>query len=168
MLDSPISHISFAAYSLLTLLSALSKDCTDFLSTQHLSIPIEHLTNQSTVFLPTLLKPGIAPLIAKDMVTFKVCDRCHGKMLPQMMNQIFQFNGKEIEIKGIQGYRCESCGNEVYEAKEIQMIDKIIRVMNDKPAVGILNLEETADYLRVRNQTVYNMIKDGRIKAYNI
>ena len=75
-----------------------------------------------------------------------------------MMNQIFQFNGKEIEIKGIQGYRCESCGNEVYEAKEIQMIDKIIRVMNDK----------TADYLRVRNQTVYNMIKDGRIKAYNI
>ena len=82
--------------------------------------------------------------------------------MPQMMNQIFQFNGKEIEI------RCESCGNEVYEAKEIQMIDKIIRVMNDKPAVGILNLEETADYLRVRNQTVYNMIKDGRIKAYNI
>ena len=48
------------------------------------------------------------------------------------------------------------------------MIDKIIRVMNDKPAVGILNLEETADYLRVSNQTVYNMIKDGRIKAYNI
>ena len=85
-----------------------------------------------------------------------------------MMNQIFQFNGKEIEIKGFQGYRCESCRNEVYEAKEIQMIDKIIRVMNDKPAVGILNLEETADYLRVRNQTVYNMIKDGRIKAYNI
>ena len=89
-------------------------------------------------------------------------------MLPKTMKKIFQFNGKEIEIKGIQGYRCESCGNEVYEAKEIQMIDKIIRVMNDKPAVGILNLEETADYLRVRNQTVYNMIKDGRIKAYNI
>lgn len=102
---SLISHISFATYSLLTLLSALSKDCTDFLSTQHLSIPIEHLTNQSTVFLPTLLKPGIAPLIAKDMVTFKVCDHCHGKMLPQMMNQIFQFNGKERN-KGIQkGYR---------------------------------------------------------------
>lgn len=41
----------------------------------------------------------------------------------------------------------------------------IIRVMNDKPAVGILNWEETADYLRVRSQTVYNMIKDGRIKS---
>lgn len=101
-------------------------------------------------------------------LTFKVCDHCHGKMLPQTMSQTFRFNGKEIEIKGIQGYRCESCGNEVYEAKEIRMIDKIIRAMNDKPAVDILNLDETANYLRVSNQTVYNMIKDGRIKAYKV
>lgn len=35
--------------------------------------------------------------------------------------------------------------------------------MND-----ILNLNETADYLRVSKQTVYNMIKDGRIKAYKV
>ena len=52
-----------------------------------------------------------------EELTFKVCDHCHGKMLPQTMSQTFRFNGKEIEIKGIQGYRCESCGNEVYEAK---------------------------------------------------
>jgi len=103
-----------------------------------------------------------------EELTFKVCDHCHGKMLPKTMSQTFRFNGKEIEIKGIQGYRCESCGNEVYEAKEIRMIDKIIRAMNDKPAVDILNLDETADYLRVSNQTVYNMIKDGRIKAYKV
>lgn len=35
--------------------------------------------------------------------------------------------------------------------------------MND-----ILNLNETADYLRISKQTVYNMIKDGRIKAYKV
>ena len=86
-----------------------------------------------------------------EELTFKVCDHCHGKMLPQTMSQTFRFNGKEIEIKGIQGYRCENCGNEVYEAKEIRMIDKIIRAMNDKPAVDILNLDETADHLRVSN-----------------
>lgn len=89
-------------------------------------------------------------------------------MLPQTMSRTFKFDGKEIEIKGIHGYRCENCGNEVYEAKEIRMIDKIIRAMSDKPAVDILNLNETADYLRVSNQTVYNMIKDGRIKAYKV
>ena len=60
---------------------------------------------------------------------FKVCDHCHGKMLPQTMSKTFQFNGKEIKIKGIQVYRCESCGNEVYEAKEIRRIDKTIRAM---------------------------------------
>ena len=103
-----------------------------------------------------------------EELTFKVCDHCHGKMLPQTMSRTFKFDGKEIEIKGIHGYRCENCGNEVYEAKEIRMIDKIIRAMSDKPAVDILNLNETADYLRVSNQTVYNMIKDGRIKAYKV
>ena len=103
-----------------------------------------------------------------EELTFKVCDHCHRKMLPQTMSRTFQFDGKEIEIKGIHGYRCENCGNEVYEAKEIRMIDKIIRAMSDKPAVDILNLNETADYLRVSNQTVYNMIKDGRIKAYKV
>ena len=66
-----------------------------------------------------------------EELTFKVCDHCHGKMLPQTMSHTFRFNGKEIEIKGIKGYRCENCGNEIYEAKEIQMIDKIIRAMND-------------------------------------
>lgn len=30
------------------------------------------------------------------------------------------------------------------------------------------SLEETAGYLGVTNQTVYNMIRDGRIKAYKV
>lgn len=32
----------------------------------------------------------------------------------------------------------------------------------------ILTLKETAEYLRVSGQTVYNMIKDRRIKAYKV
>lgn len=87
-----------------------------------------------------------------EKFTFKVCEHCHGKMLPQTVSRPFRSSGKEIEIKGIQVYRCESCGNEAYEAKEIQMIDRVIRAMNDKTAVDILNLDETADYLRASNQ----------------
>ena len=89
-------------------------------------------------------------------------------MLPQTMSKTFKFHGKEIEIRGIKGYRCENCGEELYDAKEVRMIDKLIRAMDDKPAVDILNLDETADYLRVSNQTVYNMIKRGRIKASKV
>ena len=32
----------------------------------------------------------------------------------------------------------------------------------------ILTLKEAAEYLRVSRQTVYNMIKDRRIKAYKV
>ena len=47
------------------------------------------------------------------------------------------------------------------------MIGKLMAALSEKqsPAIDVLNLEETAEYLRVSNQTVYNMIKDGRIKA---
>ena len=36
-------------------------------------------------------------------------------------------------------------------------------ILND-----ILTLKETAQYLRVTKQTVYNMIKKGRIKAHKV
>ena len=101
-------------------------------------------------------------------LNYKTCDKCGGKMLPQTMSQVFKVGGKEIEIREIKIFRCENCGEQVYDAKEMRMIDKLIHAMDDKPAVDILNLEETAEYLRVSNQTVYNMIRDGRIKAYKI
>lgn len=103
-----------------------------------------------------------------EELNYKICDQCGEKMLPQMMSQIFNVAGKEIEIRGIKVYKCEKCGEEVYDAKEMRMIDKLIHAIDEKPAIDILNLDETAEYLRVSNQTIYNMIKDGRIKAYKI
>ena len=84
-------------------------------------------------------------------LNYKTCDKCGGKMLPQTMSQVFKVGGKEIEIRGIKIFRCENCGEQVYDAKEMRMIDKLIHAMDDKPAVDILNLEETAEYLRVSN-----------------
>lgn len=99
---------------------------------------------------------------------YKICTECGGKMLPQTMSKTFQVHGKEIEIKGIAGYRCEECGEDAFALEEIRMIDRLIHAIDDKPMVDILNLEETAEYLRVSNQTIYNMIRDGRIKAYKV
>ena len=99
---------------------------------------------------------------------YKICTECGSKMLPHTMSKIFQVNGKEIEIKGIEGYQCQECGEEVFAAKEIRMIDKLIRAIDDKPAMDILNLDETAEYLRVSNQTVYNMIRAGKIRAFKV
>lgn len=99
---------------------------------------------------------------------FKICDQCGGKMNPQEITKEFHFRGKEIELKGIQGFVCEQCGSIVFGNDEAQMIDRLVRAINTQPIDDILNLEETAAYLRVSNQTVYNMIRDGRIKAHKV
>lgn len=101
-------------------------------------------------------------------LNYIICTECGEKMLPQIISTVFQVGGKEIEIKGIEGFRCEKCGEEAFAAEDAQMIDRLIRAIEGKPAMDILNLEETAECLRVSNQTIYNMIKDGRIKAYKI
>lgn len=101
-------------------------------------------------------------------LTYKICNQCGGKMFPQVLSRTFKANGKEIELRGIEGFKCDCCNEEVYSAKEFRMIDKLVHALEDKPAVDVLNLDETAEYLRVSNQTVYNMIRDKRIKAYKI
>jgi excisionase family DNA binding protein/YgiT-type zinc finger domain-containing protein len=82
----------------------------------------------------------------------------------------FRFQGKEIELKGLETYICPNCGERIYTAQEAQMIEKLMIALNkiEVPKIDVLNLEETARYLRVSNQTVYNMIRDGRIKAYKV
>ena len=101
---------------------------------------------------------------------YKICPECGARMSLQNGSSVFEIGGKQITIKGIKLYKCESCGEEIYTSKEAHMIEKLMRSFEDKPVPTpyILNLTETADYLRVSNQTVYNMIRDGRIKAHKV
>lgn len=99
----------------------------------------------------------------------RTCVACGGIMERCTVSTKFKINGKEIEIKGIDAYRCPDCGEEIYTAEEAKMIEGIMRAVNNNMLPNsVLNLEETAQYLRVSNQTVYNMIRDGRIKAYKV
>ena len=100
------------------------------------------------------------------MEGYKVCEECGGKMLPTTIDQEFHFNGKTIVLKGLNAYKCEDCDEVVFEKEEVKMIERLVQAFDTKPAVEVLNLEETAGFLRVSNQTVYNMIREGRIRAY--
>ena len=99
---------------------------------------------------------------------YKVCPDCGNKMFLKITSRTFRIHGKEIEIRGINTYKCVHCGEEVFTASEARMIDRLVRAVNERPEpeLDVLNLNETAKYLRVSNQTVYNMIRNGRIKAY--
>ena len=78
----------------------------------------------------------------------------------------------ELVIKGVKAHVCPSCGNKVYSPEEVKMIQDISQGLseanskNSKP--DVLNVEEVADLLRVTTQTVYNMLKDGRISATKV
>ena len=83
---------------------------------------------------------------------------------------IFNLLGKEIEIRGIETYYCAECGEKMYTSQEAKMIERMVDAISkiEVPKIDVLNLTETARYLRVSNQTIYNMIRDGRIKAYKV
>ena len=97
-----------------------------------------------------------------------ICDVCGKTMQPGTVEQKFVSNGKEMLIKGLDAYICKDCNNILYTPETVKMIEKLFDVLESKPAIDVLNLDETANYLRVSNQTIYNMIRDGRIKAYKV
>lgn len=101
---------------------------------------------------------------------YKICHECGERMRLSTVDRAFSLHGKEILIKGIEVYHCDSCGEDIYSDNEVRMIENLMYIYDEKPntSVDVLNLEETAQYLRVSNQTVYNMIKSGRINAYKI
>lgn len=102
------------------------------------------------------------------MNSSKVCLECGGKMIPARIDKTFHMGDKEIEIRGLSGFKCERCGEVSYNIQDAKMIQNIINALNSNNEVDVLNLEETAEFLRVSNQTVYNMIKDGRLKAHKV
>ncbi|HAX73685.1 MAG TPA: hypothetical protein DCY20_09210 [Firmicutes bacterium] len=67
---------------------------------------------------------------------------------------------------------------EALDAKMIQKLNETIDTFQDeskKPstissvkATEVLNLSEVANLLRVSHQTVYNMIRDGRLKGHKV
>ncbi len=96
------------------------------------------------------------------------CDVCGKEMIKKKINKEVEFKGKKIEFKEIEAYVCEDCNNIILENNEVKMIENLLKALNQNKELDILNLEETADLLRVSNQTIYNMIKDGKLKAYKI
>ncbi len=96
------------------------------------------------------------------------CYNCHGEM-KKMKTQIEAGWGDyKLTIDGVSGYVCESCGAKMYAPDEIKMVENLSKALaetNSKEMPTYLNVEETADLLRVSTQTIYNMIKSNKIKA---
>ena len=59
----------------------------------------------------------------------RACYVCGGTMKLSTSSTTINLLGKEIEIKGIQTYRCAECGEEVYTSQEAEMVERIAQAM---------------------------------------
>lgn len=98
----------------------------------------------------------------------KICYKCHGNMIEQEIEITSGWGEYELAIKGVRAFVCEECGAISLRAEEVKMMEDISRGFAERPEderPDYLNVEETADLLKVSTQTVYNMIKSGRLKG---
>ena len=98
----------------------------------------------------------------------KICYKCHGNMIEREIEITSGWGEYELAIKGVRAFVCEECGAISLRAEEAKMMEDISRGFAESPEderPDYLNVEETADLLRVSTQTVYNMIKSGRLKG---
>lgn len=59
----------------------------------------------------------------------RACYACGGTMKPSTLSTTINLLGKEVEIEGIQTYRCAECGEEVYTSEEAQKIERIAQTI---------------------------------------
>jgi len=99
-----------------------------------------------------------------------ICPICGSIMRRKLVTQKFKINGRSLELSGIEAFACEECEENCFSSKDAKMIEKLLNAFDggEQREVDVLNLEETAQALRVSNQTIYNMIRDGRIKARKV
>lgn len=98
----------------------------------------------------------------------KICYQCHGDMVEKKIEITSGWGEYELAIKGVKAFVCQDCGAISLQADEVKMMEDISRGFAERPEEerpDYLNVEETADLLRVSTQTIYNMIRSGRLKG---
>ncbi|WP_279145819.1 MULTISPECIES: helix-turn-helix domain-containing protein [Clostridium] len=99
----------------------------------------------------------------------KKCYFCNTEMEKKIISVNAGWGTYKLTIDGVNAYVCPKCGEFTIEGKDAIMLQKLSKSLanaEEEQKPDILNLTEVADLLRVSNQTIYNMIRDGRLKAH--
>ena len=97
------------------------------------------------------------------------CYICAGNMTKVQKDVETTWKGKTVVFKGMNVYVCDSCNEEAYEPDDVKAMQYFIEgaiKKNDYPE--IMNVEEVADFFRVSNQTIYNMLRAGKLPAVKV
>lgn len=97
------------------------------------------------------------------------CYICGGEMKKIKKDVDATWKGRTITFRGMNAWVCGSCGEEAYEPDDVRLMQGLIRgTLNQPEYPEIMNVSEVAELLRVSNQTVYNLVKSGRLPATKV
>lgn len=101
----------------------------------------------------------------------RICFECDTKMKEENRELEVSRNDYTLKLSGVKAYVCPKCGQIIYNSNDIKMLEKLCMAFSEtnmQEKEMYLNVSELADALRVSNQTIYNMIKDKRLKPIKI
>lgn len=99
------------------------------------------------------------------------CYNCNHDLIEKEKELELKNGDYTIILKGVKAYICNNCGEIVYNAKDLKLMRQLCKSFSDyreNERPDFLNVSEVADLLSVSNQTIYNMIKDKRLKPVKI
>lgn len=99
------------------------------------------------------------------------CYNCNCELREEKKELELKNGDYTIVLKGVSAYVCDNCGEIIYNAKDLKLMRQLCKSFSDykdyeRP--DFLNVSEVASLLSVSNQTIYNMIKDKRLKPVKI
>lgn len=97
------------------------------------------------------------------------CPFCGTDMVKRRVDVDRTWKGRTITFRGILAEVCPGCGEEAYAAEDVELMDSFIEgTLKNDQYPRLMNVEEVSSFLRVTPQTVYNMLRDGRIRAAKV
>lgn len=97
------------------------------------------------------------------------CPFCGTEMVKRRVDVDRTWKGRTITFHDILADVCPGCGEEAYAANDVALMDSFIEgTFHHEGYPELMNLEEVSSFLRVTPQTVYNMLRDGRLRAAKV
>ena len=108
----------------------------------------------------------------EGMKKMNECLLCGGAVKQITTSVKTNWGGKHpLTISGIPAEQCEACGEITFSLEATRLIQSISRGIADGGAgekPDFLALPEVAALLKVSHQTIYNMVRDGRLQAQKV
>ena len=114
----------------------------------------------------------VAAKSLEGMKKMNECLLCGGAVKQITTSVKTNWGGKHpLTISGIPAEQCEACGEITFSLEATRLIQSISRGIADGGAgekPDFLALPEVAALLKVSHQTIYNMVRDGRLQAQKV